>query len=223
MKIIFAFPGREFSGHFLTHWSETLLYLVQMGHEVRIINEYSSYVPFSRMKTLGLDVLRGANQKPFDGKVEYDVWFTIDSDIFFAPWQVEQIIEDTNTYPVVSGLYRMVDLKHYACVKEWDEEYFKRHGSFKFMTPEEVGEEKEQYIKVAYNGMGFFACRTGVIENLKYPYFHAPTQEIAVDDGTIIRDICSEDVAFCRNLKAAGYPVWVNTKIKVGHEKILVI
>ena len=223
MKIIFAFPGREFSGHFLTHWSETLLYLTKKGHEIRIINEFSSYVPFSRMKTLGLDVLRGANQKPFDGKVDYDVWFTIDSDIFFAPWQVEQIMEDTQTYPVVSGLYRMIDLQHFACVKEWDEDYFKKHGTFKFMTPDELKDEKEQYIKVAYNGMGFFAVRKGVIENLRYPYFHSLVQEIAMEDGTIIRDICSEDVAFCRNLKAAGYPVWVNTKIRVGHEKTLVI
>lgn len=222
MKIIFAFPGREFSGHFLTHWSETLLYLTQKGHEIRIINEYSSYVPFSRMKTLGLDVRRGANQKPFDGKVDYDVWFTIDSDIFFAPWQVEQLIEDTKTYPVVSGLYRMIDLKHYACVREWDEAYFKEHGSFQFMTPDDITDD-DHYIKVAYNGMGFFACRKGVIENLKYPYFHSPMQEMTLDDGTILRDICSEDVAFCRNLKAAGYPVWVNTKIRVGHEKNLVI
>jgi len=71
--------------------------------------------------------------------------------------------------------------------------------------------------------MGFFAVRRGVIENLRYPYFHSPVQEITRDDGTIIRDICSEDVAFCRNLKEAGYPVWVNTKIRVGHEKTLVI
>lgn len=223
MKIIFAFPGREFSGHFLTNWSETLLYLVRKGHDIRLINEYSSYVPFSRMKTLGLDVLRGATQVPFGGKIEYDVWFTIDSDIFFAPWQVEQIIEDTKTYPVVSGLYRMIDLKHYACVKHWDEAFFKQHGTFQFMTPDDVTAEKDQYIKVAYNGMGFFACRSGVIENLKYPYFYAPLQEMTLDDGTVIRDICSEDVAFCRNLKEAGYPVWVNTKIKVGHEKNLVI
>jgi hypothetical protein len=32
-----------------------------------------AYVTFSRMKTLGLDVLRGADQKPFGGQVDYDI------------------------------------------------------------------------------------------------------------------------------------------------------
>ena len=65
-----------------------------------ITNEYSSYVTYSRMKTLGLDVRRGADQKPFDGKIDYDVWVTIDSDIRFTPEQLIELIEDTNTYPL---------------------------------------------------------------------------------------------------------------------------
>jgi hypothetical protein len=48
------------------------------GYEVVITNEYSSYVTFSRMKTLGLDVLGGIDQIPFGGKLNYDVWLTID-------------------------------------------------------------------------------------------------------------------------------------------------
>jgi hypothetical protein len=59
--------------------------LTQKGYKVTLINEYSSFVSFSRMKTLGLDVMRGATQVPFDGKVDYDVWLTIDSDIFLFP------------------------------------------------------------------------------------------------------------------------------------------
>ena len=196
---------------------ETVETLKSKKYVVMITNEYSSYVTYSRMKTLGLDVRRGADQKPFGGKLDYDVWVTIDSDIRFTPDQIIELIEDTKKYPVVSGLYRMEDLKHYACVKEWDTEYFKTNGSFHFM---EVGEsEKEdKYISVAYNGMGFFACRKGVIEKLKYPYFSYPLVEI---DG--LRDTCSEDVAFCKNLTDAGFDVTVNTTLRVGHEKTLVI
>jgi len=76
---------------------------------------------------------------------------------------------------------------------------------------------------VAYNGMGFMAIRKGVLENLRYPFFDQPLQEMTLKDGTIIRDLCSEDVALCKNLKAAGYPVWVDLKLMVGHEKKLVI
>jgi len=221
-KVIVALPGREYSGNFLKNWSETLMVLTQKGYKVTMVNEYSSFVSFSRMKTLGLDVTRGATQVPFDGKFNYDVWLTIDSDIFFTPEQVIELIEDTDKYPVVSGLYRMTDLKHYACVKEWDIEYFKKHGTFEFLKVDGMDTSKK-YMKVAYNGMGFFACRKGVIENLKYPYFSYPLMEIETKDGKILRDMCSEDVAFCKNLKDAGYDVIVNTSLRVGHEKTLVI
>jgi len=221
MKVVVALPGRTFSGTFLMRWSETLLELTKRGYQVMVSNEFSSFVTFSRMKTLGLDVLRGADQKPFGGKIEYDVWVTIDSDIVFTPEQVIELLEDTKKYPIVSGLYRMQDMVHYACVKEWDLDYFKKVGSFKFMKSDE--EVKDKYISVAYNGMGFFACRKGVIEKLKYPYFTYPLIEMEGEDGTLLRDTCSEDVAFCKNLKDAGFDVIVNTTLRVGHEKTLVI
>jgi hypothetical protein len=220
-KVVIALPGREFSGRFLMNWTETIITLTRKGYHVNVVNEYSSFVPFSRMKTLGLDVLRGSEQKPFGGKLDYDVWLTIDSDIVFTPEQVLELIEDTKKYPVVSGLYRMIDLTHYACVKEWDTEYFKKTGSFQFMKADEGSSSK--YISVAYNGMGFFACRKGVIEKLKYPYFSYPLVEIEAEDGKVLRDMCSEDVAFCKNLTDTGFDIMVNMDLVVGHEKTLVI
>jgi hypothetical protein len=62
-----------------------------------------------------------------------------------------------------------------------------------------------------------------VIEKLKYPYFSYPLIEIETEDGTMVRDMCSEDVAFCKNLTDAGFEITVNTSIIVGHEKTLVI
>jgi hypothetical protein len=221
-QVIIALPGREYSGKFLTNWSKTLITLLQKGYTFKIINEYSSFVSFSRMKTLGLDVLKGVDQIPFDGKIEYDVWLTIDSDIFFTPEQVIELIEDTDIYPVVSGLYRMADLKNYATVKEWDKDFFQKHGTFEFIKVDEL-DTSEKYMKVVYTGMGFFACRKGVIEKLEYPYFSYPLIEMETEDGKNLRDICSEDVAFCKNLKDAGYEIVVNTTLRVGHEKTLVI
>jgi hypothetical protein len=226
MKVVFALPGRTFSGNFLRQWSETLMVLTRKGYEVRLVQEYSSFVAFSRMKTLGLSVLRGATQTPFNGTLDYDVWMTIDSDIFFIPEQVIEILEDTKKYPVISGLYRMEDMKNYACVREWDLEYFKKNGSFEFLTVDDLNNHKKNngdtHIPVSYNGMGFFACRKGVIENLKYPYFHHDVIEFE-HEGKVIRDMCSEDVAFCKNLSTAGYKVMVNTEVVVGHEKSLII
>lgn len=220
-KVIIALPGRTFSGGFMLNLLETVQTLKSKNYTVMITNEYSSYVTYSRMKTLGLDVLRGADQKPFGGKIDYDVWVTIDSDIRFTPEQIIELIEDTNKYPVVSGLYRMEDLKHYACVKKWDVEHYITNGSFEFMKSDE--EIKDKYISVAYNGMGFFACRKGVIEKLKYPYFSYPLIEMEGKDGVMLNETCSEDVSFCKNLTDAGFEITVNTTLRVGHEKTLVI
>ena len=220
-KVIIALPGRTFSGGFMLNLLETVQTLKSKNYTVMITNEYSSYVTYSRMKTLGLDVLRGADQKPFGGKIEYDVWVTVDSDIRFTPEQMIELIEDTNKYPVVSGLYRMEDLKHYACVKKWDVEHYITHGSFEFMKSDE--EIKDKYISVAYNGIGFFACRKGVIEKLKYPYFSYPLVEMEGKDGVMLNETCSEDVSFCKNLTDAGFEIIVNTSLRVGHEKTIVI
>jgi len=223
-NIILALPGRSYSGKFMTSMLETAVTLMQEGYGVKIVNEYSSFVTFSRMKTLGLDVRRGADQKPFDAKEDYHVWVTIDSDIAFNAQQVIKLIEDTDKYPVISGFYRMSDLEHVAAIKNWDEAYFKKHGSFEFIKAADV-EGMDEYTEVAYNGMGFFACTRKVLEDdkLKYPYFTRPLVEMEGDDGKILRDTCSEDVAFCKNLQDAGYKIMVNTKLVVGHEKTIAI
>ncbi len=62
-KVIIALPGRTFSGGFMLNLLETVQTLKSKNYNVMITNEYSSYVTYSRMKTLGLDVLRGGRPK----------------------------------------------------------------------------------------------------------------------------------------------------------------
>lgn len=226
-KIVFALPGDNFSSKFLIAWTATISKLWDMrNYEIMLSPGSGSYVSFVRMQTLGLDVLRGENQKPFGGQ-DFDVWITIDSDVIFTPDQVIQLIQSTDEHPVVAGMYRMADLTHFAFVKEWDTNYFKEHGTFKFSTPEEIENWKKEtelkYFPVNYSGMGFMAVRKEVLDKMKYPYFDAEVQEIVKDDGTKLRDICSEDVAFSKNILKAGYQIVINTDIRVGHTKALII
>lgn len=222
-KIIFALPGDNFSSKFLISWTETLHILIQLQkYEITIMPSIGSFVSFVRMKTLGLDTLRGDKQKVFNGE-DFDLWITIDSDIIFTPQQIIELIESTKEHPVVAGMYRMSDLTHYAFVKDWDVEYFKKHGTFKFSTPEEIEKCKKKYIPVSYSGMGFMAIKKEVFDKMKYPYFDAELQIIKCDDGKILRDLCSEDVAFCKNIINAGYEIMINTNLRVGHIKPFVI
>jgi hypothetical protein len=226
-KVIIAIPGDSFSSKFLISWTSSLNALWESQRYDLIISPgVSSFVTFARMQTLGLDVLRGIQQKPFDN-LDFDVWVTIDSDIIFTPQQLVDLIESTEVHPVVSGMYRMSNLTNYAIVKDWDTEYFSKNGTFKFITPEEVTQWKTEtslkYMPVNYTGMGFFAVTRDVLRKMSYPYFNAEVQEIITDDGKILRDLCSEDVAFCKNIQKLGVPIVINTDIRVGHNKLIVI
>lgn len=226
-RLVIGLPGSSFSHHFLLAWTKTLHHLWETGkYDIVIAPGQSSYVSFARMKTLGLDVLRGKEQKPFNGS-EYDVFVTLDSDIVFTPEQFVELVESTKTHPVVAGLYMMADCKHFAAVKEWNAVHYVEHGTFEFLSPETVNTIKAhtqtKYMPVSYAGMGFFAARKEVLDALKYPFFHTDLVDFKAPDGREISEMCSEDVAFCKNIQAAGYNVYVNLGLRVGHLKELII
>jgi hypothetical protein len=183
-----------------------------------ISQQYSSVVHFARAKCLGGDVLKGPDQKPFQGQVEYDAMMWIDSDIVFKPEDFFRILE--SPHDVTAGHYMMEDMQNVAAVQDWNEEYFAKTGSFKFLKPDDLQSESKDsdYLEVAYAGMGWMLIKKDVVESIKYPWFWSDLQKI----GDVV-DMNSEDVAFCKALKATGHPVYLDTKLRVGHQKMLII
>lgn len=247
-RVVIGLPGDRFSQAFILSWTDTLVSLLNAGrYEIVVSTGKSSFVSFARMQTLGLNVLRGKNQKPFNG-MEYDVFVSIDSDVVFSPVQLVELIESTTIHPVVSGYYMMSNNKQFAVVKEWNKEYFLKNGTFEFMEPvdfephikkfsEELAERRRaeeakeevkplsnpEFLRVSYVGMGFFACRREVLDALQYPYFNRELQRIRDKDGQELVDMCSEDVALCKNIEDAGFDIMVNTRLRVGHEKSVIL
>lgn len=227
-KVIIGLPGNKFSSRFLVSWTSALNTLWENGkYDIVISPGVSSFVSFARMQTLGLNNLRGIDQKPFDG-MDFDIFITIDSDIIFLPQNLLELIEATEQHSVVSGVYRMTDLKNMAVVSEWDINYFKKEGHFKYLTHEDLdnwkkNNENEKFMKVVYCGMGFMAITKEALYSLNYPYFQYELQEFRGIDGKLIREICSEDVAFCKNLEKCGHNIYIIPDLRVGHEKELVI
>ena len=117
-------------------------------------------------------------------------------------------------HDVTAGMYMMEDMKNYAIVKEWDEEYFKKNGTFEFVKAEDMAKATNRYTKVAYSGMGWMLMRKGVLEEVKYPWFYGDLQKIGV-----MHDMMAEDVALCRKLKE----VYVDTTVRVGHQKSVIL
>ena len=55
---------------------------------------------------------------------------------------------------------------------------------------------------------------------IKYPWFMPKLQSF--ESGSVV-DGCGEDVSFSLDAKAAGFEIWCDPRIRVGHEKIRVL
>ena len=75
-----------------------------------------------------------------------------------------------------------------------------------------------RYLNVEYTGMGWMLMKKDVIEQLKYPWFY---HELYKNDNFV--EMLSEDVSFCRNLKKAGFDIYVDLDVRVGHYKSFII
>ena len=228
MRIVFCLPGRYYSGHFLMSMIELTQRFAKEGIEFAISQKYSSVVYYARNMCLGGNNLMGEKQLPWQGSLKYDYMLWIDSDISFLSDQVFSLIETVKAYPteidILSGTYLMENRTQYATVIEWDIEFFKKFGTFKFMSTDDVKAlDKSQLLSVAYTGFGFMMVKEGVFESIGYPWFRPLWEEIELDNGIIAKDFTSEDVGFCRMATEKGYDILVDLNVNVGHEKIQVI
>lgn len=213
--IVFCIPGNSFSGNFLRCWTEILVFCFKHNIRPVLSRHYSCNIYFVRNMCLGADVSRGKNQKPFDGKINYDYILWIDSDIVFSPEHLIKLLNhDTD---IVSGLYLMEGGKNFATVKDWDTDFFAKNGYFQFLSPADV-EKATGLVEVAYTGMGFMLVKKGVFESMEYPWFEPRKHEI---NGIV--DYSMEDVSFCLRAGEMGFKVFVDPKVRVGHEKSTVL
>ncbi|MFH1958505.1 MAG: hypothetical protein ABIJ15_08540 [bacterium] len=214
-KVIFCLPGNNFSGKFLDCWTGLLTYCIQNNIQIGVSRKESCNIYYVRNMCLGADVSRGENQKPFDGKIDYDYLMWVDSDIIFTPEQFQRLINYDKD--IISGIYTMDGGRQFATVRNWDEEFFKKNGSFQFLTPADI-EGKKELMEVSYTGFGFLLIKRGVFESITYPWFRPIEKKI----GNMV-DFTTEDVAFCLRAKETGFKIWIDPQVRVGHEKKVVI
>ena len=177
-------------------------------------------VNFARCKCLGANVLRGPNQLPWDGKLNYDYQLWIDSDIVFNPekfWQLVLMDQD------IAGGWYVTEDGRTTSVAHWleEEDFRKSGGVMNHETIESISKRKKPFT-VDYTGFGWLLIKKGVFENegMPYPWF-APKMQV-FESGEV-QDMCGEDVSFCLDAKEAGFDIWCDPRIRVGHEKTRVI
>ena len=71
---------------------------------------------------LGGNVLRGVDQKPFNGEVKYDFIMWIDSDQVFSVENFVNLLQ--HDADIMSGLYLMENNKEFATVEKMEQGIF---------------------------------------------------------------------------------------------------
>ena len=223
-------------------------------------------VNFARCKCLGANVLRGPDQLPWDGKLEYDWQLWIDSDIVFDTAKFYQLIlnsipeaaitredvvqpvkdksgvelkdkdgkvitqvvgqnitvDQKKVRPIVSGWYCTEDGRTTSVAHWLEEDDFASNGGVMNHETLETIQKRKKPFTVDYAGFGWLLIQNGVFEDKKMPYpWFAPKMQV-FESGNV-QDMCGEDVSFCLDAKEAGYEIWCDPRIRVGHEKTRVI
>ena len=256
--IVFCLPGRGVSYNFLKSFVSLSFDLVQSGAAIQISQDYSSMVNFARCKCLGANVLRGPNQLPWDGKLNYDYQLWIDSDIVFNTEKFYQLVlnaipaeaitkeevtqmvkndkgeeveqktgiklnvDSSKEREIVAGWYCTEDGKTTSVAHWLDEDDFRGNGGvMNHETIDSITKRKKSFT-VDYTGFGWLLIKKGVFEHegMPYPWF-APKMQI-FESGEV-QDMCGEDVSFCLDAKEAGFEIWCDPRIRVGHEKPRII
>jgi hypothetical protein len=125
--------------------------------------------------------------------VEAKVFLWIDSDILWSPEDVLKIYGSDKD--VISGTYVMETGNAVAKTDHWLEP----HEIFNADGP----------INLDFCGLGFFAIKGEVLKSIPEPRFAS----------TLVTDMEGEDIAFCKKLKAAGFDIWLDPSIRLGHVK----
>lgn len=217
--VVFCLPGKEYSGKFLQCWTYLFSECVKNNIQPVISQTYSPLLYYVRNMCLGGNILEGVEQKPFGGKLNYDYIMWIDSDMIFSPDDFFQLLN--HKMDIVSGLYKLQNQKAYSTVERMDNNFFLKNGTFEFLTDEHL-KNKTQPFEVDYTGFGWMLIKKGVFESLKYPWFQP--QWIEMQNGEkLISDFAMEDVSFCKMIKEQGYKIFVDPKVILGHEKMIII
>ncbi len=114
-------------------------------------------VNFARCKCLGANVLRGADQVPWDGKLKYDYQLWIDSDIVFSTEKFYQLV--LMDKDLASGWYCTED-GNTSSVAHWmEEDDFRKNGGVMNHETLETMSKRKKPFTVDYTGFGWLLIK----------------------------------------------------------------
>lgn len=160
---------------------------------------------------------RGINATYFLNHTEADVHLSIDSDIIFNAEDAKKVCEQAMTHDIVCGLY---------VTRAGNQRPFPTSFIEADMDVP-MGADKDQLYPLVWGATGFMATHRRVFEKLAedmpllcksngerafYNFYHSMEYEM---NGELI--LLSEDYAFTQRARDAGFGVWFNPGVRLGH------
>jgi hypothetical protein len=207
--VVFCLPGATYSGRFLKNMLALQDHLLGQGAIPVYEQHYRSLVHYSRFMCLNSDP---ATKKPFLG-MPYDYVMWIDSDIVFT---VDNFVKLVNhDKDIMTGWYASpIGKDGELATSVYDQIDAGQNHS---VGVEEMKGLTEPF-RIAGNGLGWTLMKSGVLEKMPYPWF---VPKMLTMNGK--KWATSEDIMFFIDAHLAGYEIWVDPTIRVGHEKITVL
>ena len=197
-RTVFGIPcTNNINYKFGVNISNACLYLVEKGYSIDVIYKEGSLIPKQRNFIAQKCLWRG------------DDLLFIDSDILFDPEEINKLIQSDKD--IIGGIYKArrkpYKMEVYYC-KEDDEENLINYRI------EDI--PKENFICDGI-GAGFFYIKHRVLKKM-YSYdfvmkYGHPFSMYNLKNGSQL----GEDLSFCLRAKKAGFDVWCNPDVNLGH------
>lgn len=212
-NVVIATPGHSLIGNYVKSLLLTIEELNKLGITWIWSNKYASHVTDARDITIGGDDPQEAfDSRPFKGLLTYDKIFWIDSDI---AWKVDDFIRlYESEKEIVSGCYLLANGQVVA--------YKENMGNAYHYT--EI-KNRSDLIEVQATGFGFIAIKQGIFEKLERPWFrsaHIPMTNPQTLQPHLF-SVVGEDFSFCLHAQRLGYKIWLDTSVKVLHQKTVTL
>jgi hypothetical protein len=207
--VVFCLPGATYSGRFLKNMLALQDYLIKQGAHPIYEQHYRALVHYSRFMCLNPDP---ETRKPFRG-IPYDYAMWVDSDIVFTVDDFVKLVNHdkdimTGWYISPSGKAGEFATSVYDQI-DAGQNYSVGIDEMKGLT---------EPFQIASNGLGWVLLKSGVLEKMPYPWF-AP--KMLTMNGK--KWATSEDTMFFADAHMAGFDIWIDPTVRVGHEKITVL
>lgn len=208
--IMFCLYGKEFSSQFLISWSEIILQCILNNYRPLISMDYDKNVFLSKNKILGGNILtNNANQKVFQGSVEYDYVLMLDKSVVFTFNDLTKLID--SPYECTSGVY-LLNNEYTNVVSKFNMDIYKEQNAINFVKYEDLikmDKIDNRYIKCEFVDNGWLMFKKGALEKLDYPWFDYKLENSI--------NVFSDSYSFCKKLEEYNIDIMVDTNFKMAY------